>query len=67
MNLTAKQIQLKSDVIIVYYEDQNCIIIYDVSQKIYRLKILSQEFSKVFHKFIWDIEVNSVDREDLER
>ena len=66
MTITAKQIKLKSDVVIVEYEEQTCIVIYDESQNIYRLKLLPQEFDKVFKHFIYDIEFNSVYRTDLE-
>ena len=50
MVLTAKQIKLKSDIIIIDYEDQYCIVVFDSKQNIYRLKLLPPEFNKIFDK-----------------
>ena len=50
MVLTAKQIKLKSDIIIIDYEDQYCIVVFDSKQNIYRLKLLPPEFNKILDK-----------------
>ena len=51
MIITSKEIKLKSDVIIIEYEEQPCIVVYDKTQNIYKLKLLPSEFKKIFNHF----------------